>query len=45
MGNPKGSTKNLVFQGNVVRYAKQIQAEFKLTWTAALAKAKAILAL
>lgn len=42
---PKGSTKNQIFTGTILRYARVIQHTYKLSWTAALAKAKAIAAL
>ena len=41
----KGSTRNRFTTGQVQRVARQLMQAYKLQWTAALAKAKAILAL
>ena len=45
MNLPKGSTRNRVTTGQTFRYARQIMCTHKLSWTAALARAKAIIAL
>lgn len=45
MSLPKGSTRNRLTSGQVLIYARQIMHTHKLSWQAALTRAKAILAI